>query len=114
MPLSRCGCSASPTTVSPVHRSPSCAAVFARRRLRSSSSAHRHLEGNTMSDLKNSVSRRDVMQTAIVGAAASIAAPSLAHAAAATPQQEDMFYRDDWFGEPWRTPEAAVLIHGND
>ena len=25
---------------------------------------------------------------------------------------EDFFYRDDWFGEPWRKPEAAVLIHG--
>ena len=27
---------------------------------------------------------------------------------------EDLFYREDWFGEPWRKPEAAVLIHGND
>ncbi len=27
---------------------------------------------------------------------------------------EDLFYRDDWFGEPWRKPETAVLIHGND
>jgi pimeloyl-ACP methyl ester carboxylesterase len=26
---------------------------------------------------------------------------------------EDLFYREDWFGEPWRRPEAAVLIHGN-
>src|ERR1700686_1197104 len=26
---------------------------------------------------------------------------------------EDFFYRDDWFGEPWRKPETAVLIHGN-
>jgi len=23
-----------------------------------------------------------------------------------------MFFRDDWLGEPWRKPEAAVLIHG--
>ena len=23
-------------------------------------------------------------------------------------------YRDDWFGEPWRKPETAVLIHGNE
>ena len=68
-----------------------------------------------MSDLKGTVSRRDLMQTVVAGAAAaSIAAPSLAHAAAANPPQEDMFYRDDWFGEPWRTPETAVLIHGND
>ena len=28
--------------------------------------------------------------------------------------EEALFYREDWFGEPWRTPEAAVLIHGND
>jgi 3-oxoadipate enol-lactonase len=27
---------------------------------------------------------------------------------------EEMSYREDWFGEPWRRPEAAVLIHGND
>lgn len=27
---------------------------------------------------------------------------------------EDLFYREDWLGEPWRTPEPAVLIHGND
>jgi pimeloyl-ACP methyl ester carboxylesterase len=26
---------------------------------------------------------------------------------------EDFFYREDWFGEPWRKPETAVLIHGN-
>lgn len=28
--------------------------------------------------------------------------------------KEDFFYREDWLGEPWRTPEPAVLIHGND
>src|SRR5262245_48154968 len=28
--------------------------------------------------------------------------------------KEDLFYRDDWLGEPWRTPEPVVLIHGND
>ena len=27
---------------------------------------------------------------------------------------EDFSYREDWFGEPWRKPEAAVLIHGNE
>ena len=67
-----------------------------------------------MSDLRVTVSRRDLMQTVVAGAAASVAAPSLARAAAANPPQEDMFYRDDWFGEPWRAPETAVLIHGND
>jgi pimeloyl-ACP methyl ester carboxylesterase len=24
----------------------------------------------------------------------------------------DKFFRDDWFGEPWRKPAAVVLIHG--
>jgi pimeloyl-ACP methyl ester carboxylesterase len=28
--------------------------------------------------------------------------------------REDFFYREDWLGEPWRKPETAVLIHGND
>jgi pimeloyl-ACP methyl ester carboxylesterase len=28
--------------------------------------------------------------------------------------REDYFYREDWLGEPWRTPEPVVLIHGND
>ena len=28
--------------------------------------------------------------------------------------KEDFFYREDWFGEPWRQPEPALLIHGND
>ncbi|MGD2166933.1 MAG: alpha/beta fold hydrolase [Gammaproteobacteria bacterium] len=26
--------------------------------------------------------------------------------------QNEPFFRDDWFGEPWRNPEAVVLIHG--
>ena len=25
--------------------------------------------------------------------------------------KEDLFYREDWLGEPWRTPEPVVLIH---
>jgi pimeloyl-ACP methyl ester carboxylesterase len=28
--------------------------------------------------------------------------------------KEEFSYREDWFGEPWRKPETAVLIHGND
>src|SRR3984893_11216745 len=28
--------------------------------------------------------------------------------------KEDVFYREDWLGEPWRKPEPVVLIHGND
>jgi pimeloyl-ACP methyl ester carboxylesterase len=34
-------------------------------------------------------------------------------ASASNASAEDLFYREDWFGEPWRKPEAAVLIHGN-
>src|SRR6202049_2589051 len=26
---------------------------------------------------------------------------------------EDFFFREDWFGEPWRKRETVVLIHGN-
>lgn len=60
------------------------------------------------------VNRRDLIQAIAAGAAAaSIAAPAYAQAAA-NAQPEDYFYRDDWFGDPWRTPETAVLIHGND
>jgi pimeloyl-ACP methyl ester carboxylesterase len=28
--------------------------------------------------------------------------------------KEDVFYREDWLGEPWRKAEPVVLIHGND
>src|ERR1039457_3435196 len=28
--------------------------------------------------------------------------------------KEDLFYREDWLGEPWRKPPPVVLIHGND
>jgi pimeloyl-ACP methyl ester carboxylesterase len=59
------------------------------------------------------INRRDLMQAVAAGAAAaSIAAP--ASAQTENGQPEDYFYRDDYFGEPWRTPETVVLIHGND
>jgi 3-oxoadipate enol-lactonase len=64
-------------------------------------------------------SRRDVLHfgcaTAVaVGASALAPAGSLAQEAPArNASAEDFFYREDWFGEPWRTPETAVLIHGN-
>ena len=35
-------------------------------------------------------------------------------APASNASAEDFFYREDWFGEPWRKPETAVLIHGNE
>ena len=28
--------------------------------------------------------------------------------------KEDLFYREDWLGEPWRKPEPVVLIHGTN
>jgi pimeloyl-ACP methyl ester carboxylesterase len=68
-------------------------------------------------------SRRDVLHfgggTAAalgVSAAAGALGPvrAVAQGASATnASEEDFFYREDWFGEPWRKPEAAVLIHGN-
>src|SRR5262245_54969129 len=74
-------------------RSPSCADVSARR------SPSRPEEGT----MTSSINRRDLMQAVAAGAAAvSIAAPSVAQAAAANAPPEDYFYRDDYFGEPWR------------
>jgi len=64
-------------------------------------------------------SRRDVLHfgcatAVVVGASALAPAGSLAQEAPArNASAEDFFYREDWFGEPWRTPETAVLIHGN-
>jgi pimeloyl-ACP methyl ester carboxylesterase len=68
-------------------------------------------------------SRRDVLHFGCGAAAATgvsaIAdalgpAPAAAQGASTSnPSGEDFFYREDWFGEPWRKPETAVLIHGN-
>jgi 3-oxoadipate enol-lactonase len=64
-------------------------------------------------------SRRDVLHFGY-GTAAALGISALAPAGALGPvravAQEapaDFFYREDWFGEPWRKPETAVLIHGN-
>lgn len=60
------------------------------------------------------VSRRSVLKTAIgvaiggTGLAATAAKAQTQSAAGPT----DRFFRDDWFGEPWRNPEVVVLIHG--
>jgi 3-oxoadipate enol-lactonase len=69
------------------------------------------------------ISRRDLLHTG-TGATAMLAVPALSGEAARaqapvqatcqTGPREDLFYREDWFGEPWRKPETAVLIHGND
>ncbi len=61
------------------------------------------------------LSRREVLQLS-GGTAAAIAASALNGEASqerdAAPAQQDHFYREDWLGEPWRTPETALLIHG--
>jgi 3-oxoadipate enol-lactonase len=69
-------------------------------------------------------SRRDLLQFGC-GTAAALGLSALAGelaperafgqgAPANNAPAEDFFYREDWFGEPWRKPETAVLIHGND
>jgi len=71
-------------------------------------------------------SRRDVLHLGY-GTAAALGVSALASAGALGPGRalaqgapkphvpaEDFFYREDWFGEPWRKPETAVLIHGNE
>jgi pimeloyl-ACP methyl ester carboxylesterase len=69
-------------------------------------------------------SRRDVLNLG-GGTAAALGVSALAGALgpvralaqgapASNASAEDFFYREDWFGEPWRKPETAVLIHGND
>ena len=69
------------------------------------------------------ISRRNLLRvgygtaaTLGVSAVARELAPGLARAQGAPGDvsKEELFYRDDWFGEPWRKPETAVLIHGND
>jgi pimeloyl-ACP methyl ester carboxylesterase len=70
-------------------------------------------------------SRRDVLHFGC-GTAAALGVSALAPAGALGPARalaqgapasnasaEDFFYREDWFGEPWRKPETAVLLHGN-
>ena len=67
-------------------------------------------------------SRRDLLQfgcgaafTLGLSAVAGELGPSRSFAQgtpASNAPAEDFFYRDDWFGEPWREPETVVLIHG--
>ncbi len=61
------------------------------------------------------VSRRSVLTAACaVGAAAGGTGllPTVPAEAQLSDAPIDRFFRDDWFGEPWRTPQALVLIHG--
>src|SRR5262252_9061094 len=64
------------------------------------------------------ISRRDLLCAGGVTAAALVARRAFAQSvpvrSIATNYKEDMFFREDWLGEPWRKPSTAVLIHGND
>jgi 3-oxoadipate enol-lactonase len=66
-------------------------------------------------------SRRDVLQfgtaaaigvSAVAGTLGPVAAVAQG-ASSSNASTDDFFYREDWFGEPWRKPETAILIHGN-
>jgi 3-oxoadipate enol-lactonase len=63
-----------------------------------------------------SLSRRSILKsTCAIGATlggASLKPPLASAQAQPADNPVDRFFRDDWFGEPWRIPEAVVLIHG--
>ena len=59
------------------------------------------------------VTRRDMLQGLLFGLAGSVPARAQdAHVRGS--DRQPFFYRDDWFGEPWRKPEAMLLIHGDE
>src|SRR5881628_321353 len=64
------------------------------------------------------ISRRDLLRAGGATAAALAARRAFAQSVpvrnVTKDYKEDLFYREDWLGEPWRTPEPVVLIHGND
>ena len=58
------------------------------------------------------VSRRSVLKTTIGAAIGGTGIVSTAAQTQPAGGPTDRFFRDDWFGEPWRNPEVVVLIHG--
>jgi pimeloyl-ACP methyl ester carboxylesterase len=68
--------------------------------------------------MTQTVSRRTLLLglSALAGTLASktMRAQSLPVRRLAEDYKEDLFYREDWLGEPWRMPEPVILIHGND
>jgi 3-oxoadipate enol-lactonase len=66
--------------------------------------------------MANNLSRRSVLRTAAALGAVVGGTDLLLPAAHAQPQSRDApndkFFRNDWFGEPWREPQVVVLIHG--
>lgn len=66
--------------------------------------------------MTNAISRRSVLtSTCALGAsfgASGLVVPAPPALAQSANTPTDRFFRDDWFGEPWRKPETVVLIHG--
>ena len=66
--------------------------------------------------MSSRISRRALLNVACGGAAVAASAQLAAAAspvpATAADAATELYYRDDWLGEPWRTPEAVMLIHG--
>src|SRR5439155_23620730 len=63
--------------------------------------------------MTQTISRRKLLR-ASASMMAMAGAQSLPVKAIKDDYKEDLFYREDWLGEPWRKPEPVVLIHGND
>jgi 3-oxoadipate enol-lactonase len=70
--------------------------------------------------MTHTISRRNVLAAVGFSTLAGQLTPEMLHPqslpvrAVKDDYKEDFFYREDWLGEPWRTPEPVVLIHGND
>ena len=66
--------------------------------------------------MPRAISRRTLFRAALLGAFTpqTARAQSVPVRSLKDDYTEDLFYREDWLGEPWRSPEPAVLIHGND
>lgn len=62
--------------------------------------------------MATTLSRRSVLNSCAFSAAATAGLVPALQADAQPSAPTDRFFRDDWFGEPWRTPEVVVLIHG--
>jgi pimeloyl-ACP methyl ester carboxylesterase len=59
------------------------------------------------------LSRRQMLTACAVAAAGGALMPATAGAQPrSAPAPTAGFFRDDWLGEPWREPQAVVLIHG--
>ena len=68
--------------------------------------------------MARTMTRRSVLKSscaagaAVAGAGAGIVATPATADAQPAAAPTDRYFRDEYFGEPWRTPQAVVLIHG--